>query len=185
MVDVAGHLGMALLWLAGAWVVVDDPRTAATFVAVGVPFGLLPDVDLHLRHVLPTVKHHGVFHTVLAVGAFAVALAPVVAVILRALAARVDRLTLTDAVRDGTRRFGALAVLVAGLAHVFADTLSAPDTAEALEPFWPLYPHPLGYDVVYYDAPVVNYGLLVAGVAVNVALYRWRRGRRRTRARGD
>ncbi|MFC6951744.1 metal-dependent hydrolase [Halorubellus litoreus] len=175
MVDVAGHLGMALVWLAGAWVVVDDARTAAAFVAVGVLFGMLPDVDLYLRDVLPTVKHHGALHTVLAVVAFAVVLAPVVGVALRALDARVDAPVLPDAVRDDANQFAGVAVLVAGLAHVFADTLSAPDTAEALEPFWPLYAHPLGIDVVYYDAPLVNYGLLAAGVALNVALWTWRR----------
>lgn len=174
MVDVAGHLGMALVWLAGAWIVVDDARTAAAVVAVGVPFGMLPDVDLYLRYVLPTVKHHGAFHTVVAVVAMTVVLAPVVGVALRALDARVDRVSLPDAVRADATRFAGTAILVAGLAHVFADTLSAPDKAEALEPFWPLYPHPLGVDVVYYDAPVVNYGLLVGGVALNVALWRWR-----------
>ncbi|WP_227131983.1 metal-dependent hydrolase [Halorubellus salinus] len=177
MVDVSGHLGMALLWLAGAWVVVEDARTAATFVLVGVPFGMLPDVDLYLRYVLPTVKHHGVFHTVLAVVAFAVVLAPVVAFALRALDARVDDLALPERVRDDATRFAGVAVLVAGLAHVFADTLSAPDKAEALEPFWPLYPHPLGIDVVYYDDPLVNYGLLVGGVVLNVALWQWRTSR--------
>ncbi|WP_323674800.1 metal-dependent hydrolase [Halorubellus sp. PRR65] len=177
MVDVSGHLGMALVWLASAWVVVDDPRTAAAFVAVGVPFGLLPDVDLYLRYVLPTVKHHGVFHTVVAVVAMTVVLAPVFAVALRALDARVGAVALPDAVSEGTTAFAGAAILVAGLAHVFTDVLSAPDTAEALEPFWPLYPHPLGIDVVYYDAPLVNYGLLAAGVALNVALWRWRTDR--------
>lgn len=174
MVDVAGHLGMALVWLAGAWIVVDDARTAAAFVAVGLPFGMLPDVDLYLRYVLPTAKHHGVFHTVVAVAAMTVVLAPVVGVALRTLDARVDRLSLPSVVRENGTRFASTAILVAGLAHVFADTLSAPDKAEALEPFWPLYPYPLGIDVVYYDAPLVNYGLLVGGIALNVALWRWR-----------
>lgn len=174
MVDVAGHLGMALVWLAAAWVVADDARTAGAFVAVGVPFGMLPDVDLYVRYVLPTVKHHGVLHTVVAVAALTVVLAPVVAVALRALDARADRLALPAAVREDGTRFAGVAVLVAGLAHVFADTLSAPDKAEALEPFWPIYPHALGVDVLYYDAPLANYGLLALGVALNVALWRWR-----------
>lgn len=49
MVDVTGHLGMALLWLAPAWFLLDCRKTAGTFVVSGVPFGMFPDVDLVLE----------------------------------------------------------------------------------------------------------------------------------------
>jgi len=48
MVDVTGHLGMALLWLAPAWFLLDYRKTAWTFVVSGVLFGMLPDIDLVL-----------------------------------------------------------------------------------------------------------------------------------------
>lgn len=46
MVHLTGHLGMALLWLVPAWVLLDHRKTAGVFVASGVLFGMVPDVDL-------------------------------------------------------------------------------------------------------------------------------------------
>lgn len=166
---------MALLWLAPAWLVVDDARTAAVVVLVGTPLGMLPDLDLYLRLVVPTVKHHGVFHTLLAVAAFAVVLGPLLGSALRAVEDAVERVELPADARSNATELAAATVLVAGSAHVFADVLSAPDIADAIEPFWPVYPHRPGIDVLYYDDPFWNAAFLVAGVAVNVAL--WQRTR--------
>lgn len=66
---------------------------------------------------------------------------------------------------------GFVMVWVAGLSHLFADMLSAPDIAEALEPFWPLYRQSLGFDIVWYNNPWFNWGLLVTGIILNFALY--------------
>nr|WP_229504767.1 metal-dependent hydrolase [Natrinema versiforme] len=63
MVDVTGHLGMALLFAAPAWTVWGR-RGALGFAAFALVTAMLPDTDLALRHVLP-VTHHGVTHTVL------------------------------------------------------------------------------------------------------------------------
>ncbi|SDF81798.1 LexA-binding, inner membrane-associated putative hydrolase [Halorubrum xinjiangense] len=169
MVDVSGHLGMALLWLAPAWFLLDHRKTAATFVASGVLFGMLPDVDLVLEGLIPTVKHHGVFHTVLAVTIFAAVLGPLVGKAVEAVAGDTEWLSPEAAARS--LRFGFLAVWVPGLAHVFADMLSAPDIADSIEPIWPLYGGSIGVDLVWYNNPVVNWGLLVAGVLVNVGLF--------------
>jgi len=49
--------------------------------------------------------------------------------------------------------------------------LSAPDLADSIEPLWPIYQGSIGVDLVWYNNPVVNLGLLVAGVVVNVGLY--------------
>lgn len=168
MVDVVGHLGMALLWLAPAWVVFGQRNTAGTFVLSGVLFGMLPDVDLYLRRVFATVKHHGIFHTVFAVTALAAAIGPVVGTLVEAVAR--DRDWLSAGADGSSYRFGAFAVWTAGLAHVFADMLSAPDIAEAVEPLWPLYPQSIGIDLVWYNNPWFNWGLFVAGVLVNAGL---------------
>ncbi|EMA64270.1 metal-dependent hydrolase [Halorubrum lipolyticum] len=175
MVDVTGHLGMALLWLAPAWFLLDSRRTAVTFLVAAVPFGMLPDVDLVLEGVFPTIKHHGVFHTILAVTLFAAILGPVVGKLVEAVVGDTDWLSPEAAARSV--RFGFLAVWIPGLAHVFADMLSAPDIADSIEPLWPLYHGSIGVDLVWYNNPVVNWGLLAAGVLVNVVLYAYVGGR--------
>ncbi|AHG04053.1 metal-dependent hydrolase [Halobacterium sp. DL1] len=169
MVDVAGHLGMALIWLAPAWFILDTPKTAATFVGVGVWFGMLPDTDLYLRRVFETVKHHGIMHTILAVTLLAAVIGPLVGLVLRRTLGDSEWFS-PDTAWDAYS-FGFVMVWVAGLAHIFADMLSAPDIAEATEPFWPLYQQSLGIDIVWYNNPWFNWGLLVAGVVLNVALY--------------
>jgi len=175
MVDVTGHLGMALLWLAPAWFLLDYRKTAVAFVAVGVPFGMWPDVDLVLEGIFPTVKHHGVFHTLLAVTLFAAVLGPVLGKAAEAVAGDTDWLSPEAAAHSV--RFGFLAVWIPGLAHVFADMLSAPDIADSIEPLWPIYGGSIGVDLVWYNNPVVNWGLLVAGVLVNVGLFLYTGGR--------
>jgi membrane-bound metal-dependent hydrolase YbcI (DUF457 family) len=169
MVDVLGHLGMALIWLAPAWLVIDERKTAATFVGVGFWFGMLPDVDLVLSNVIETVRHHGVFHTVLAAGIFAAVLGPIVGWILKKTLGGSE--WFSDAAADNAYSLGVVMVFVAGVSHVFADMLSAPDIAQGVEPFWPVYAQTLGIDVVWYNNPWVNWGLFLVGVALNVALY--------------
>ncbi|MFC7082215.1 metal-dependent hydrolase [Halorussus caseinilyticus] len=173
MVDVVGHLGMALLWLAPAWLVIEHRKTATTFVAAGFWFGMLPDVDLVLKGILPTVKHHGIFHTLLAVTVMAAVIGPLVGLVLKKTLGGSE--WFSEAAERSALAFGFVMVFVAGTAHVFADMLSAPDIAEAVEPFWPIYQQSLGIDVVWYNNPWFNWGLLVAGIAVNVGLYYWQK----------
>jgi hypothetical protein len=171
MVDVVGHLGMALIWLAPAWFVIDHRKTAATFVAVGFWFGMLPDVDLVLSNVLPTVKHHGVFHTVFAATILAAIIGPLVGWALKT--ALDDSDWFSEAAEANAYSLGFVMVFVAGVAHVFADMLSAPDISEAVEPLWPLYRQSFGIDIVWYNNPWFNWGLFVTGIVLNVALYYW------------
>lgn len=169
MVDVLGHLGMALLWLAPAWFIIDKRKTAATFVAVGFWFGMLPDVDLVLSNYIQTIEHHGVFHTILVVTVLAAIIGPLVGGLLKRTVG--GSAWFTDRAADNAASFGFVMVLVAGLSHLFGDILSAPDISERIEPFWPLYVQPVSVDVFWYTSPWVNWGLLVAGVVVNVGLY--------------
>lgn len=160
---------MALLWLVPAWFILDRPKTAATFVLSGFLFGMLPDVDLVLRGVFPTIKHHGIFHTVLVVTILAAVIGPIVGWILEKALSGSD--WLSPQAEDSIYGFGFLAVWIPGLAHIFADMLSAPDIAEAVEPFWPIYQQSLGIDIVWYNNPWFNWGLFVAGILLNAALY--------------
>lgn len=169
MVDVVGHLGMALIWLAPAWFFIDSRKTAATFVGVGFWFGMLPDVDLVLSNLIGTIRHHGVFHTILAVGIMAAVIGPAVGWVLKKALGGTE--WFSDAAADSAASLGFVMVFVAGVAHVFADVLSAPDISQGVEPFWPLYAQTLGIDVVWYNNPWFNWGLFLVGVALNVALY--------------
>ncbi|WP_135853596.1 metal-dependent hydrolase [Halorussus salinus] len=171
MVDVVGHLGMALVWLAPAWFVIDQRKTAATFVAAGFWFGMLPDVDLVLSNWFPTIKHHGIFHTVLAVTLLAAVIGPLVGWVLKK--GLDDSEWFSEAAERSAYSLGFVMVWVAGLAHVFADMLSAPDIAEAVEPLWPLYRQSFGIDIVWYNNPWFNWGLFVTGILLNVGLYYW------------
>ncbi|WP_224447022.1 metal-dependent hydrolase [Haloprofundus salilacus] len=174
MVDVSGHLGIALIALAPAWLLVDR-ESALLFVALGLPFGMLPDVDLYLRASLQTVQHHGVTHTLLFVGIASVVLGPCLGRTLLPRLAASDSLSRTADALDAPATFAGLAVLVAAASHLVGDILSAPDISQPIEPFWPVFEQSLGLDLVYYDSNPVNFGLLAAGVLLNVGLWWWQR----------
>ena len=169
MVDVVGHLGMALIWLAPVWFVITSKKTAATFVGVGFWFGVLPDIDLYLRRITGAIKHHGVIHTVLAVSVIALVVGPLVGRLLKRMIGGSEWFVLEAA--DRATSFGFVMVWIAGLSHIFADILSAPDISEAIEPLWPLYQQSLGIDIVWYNNPWFNWGLLILGLGLNAALY--------------
>jgi len=169
MVGVIGHVGMALIWLAPAWFFIDREKTAVTFVAVGFWFGAVPDIDLYLQQVFETVKHHGVLHTVLAVSLIALFVGPLVGWLLKRAIGGSD--WFSSKAEDRAASFGFLMVWIAGLSHIFADILSAPDIAEAIEPLWPLYQQSVGIDLVWYDNPMFNWGLFVVGIGLNIALH--------------
>jgi len=176
MVDVSGHVGMALLFLAPSWILFRHTRTAAAFVAVSAPFGLLPDVDLYLS-VLDGIHHHGVFHTILAVSLLAVALGPLVGWVFETILEETGHLDRSVA-RHGAP-LGVAGVWTAGMSHLFADVLSAPDVSQAIEPLWPLYDgRLLSIDVLWYKSIWATVGLLALGIAVNLGLWHWTRVRR-------
>ncbi len=171
MVDVLGHLGMALLWLAPSWFAFEQSKTAATFVVAGVPFGMGPDLDLVFSRLFRTIGHHGIFHTILAVTVFAAVVGPVVGTLLEKVIGGSDWFAV-ESTRE-SYRFGFVAVWIGGLSHIFADMLSAPDISQAVEPFWPLYFESISVDLVWYNAAWVNWGLVIAGILVNAALFRY------------
>lgn len=169
MVDVMGHIGMALIWLAAAWFVFDRTSTAATFVLVGAIFGMLPDIDLYLSEWFAGIQHHGVVHTVLFVTVFALVAGPIIGIALERWLG--DSRWFTPDTTTAAAVVGFAMVWVPGISHLFADILSAPDISQAIEPFWPVYRQSLGIDVVWYNNPWFNRGLLLTGLLLNFALY--------------
>lgn len=163
---------MALIWVAPAWLVVNRTKTAATFVGVGFWFGYFPDIDLYLQRIFATFHHHGIFHTVFTVSLVAAVVGPLLGRLLGRVLGGSD--WFSSEAEDNASSFGFLMVWIPGLSHIFADMLSAPDIAQAVEPFWPLYQHSIGIDVVYYDNRLFNWGLLLAGIGLNIALYWYR-----------
>jgi len=160
---------MTLLWLAPSWLLFEEGKTAVTFVVSGLPFGMGPDLDLLFSRLFRTIRHHGISHTILVVTVLAALVGPVVGTVLERLVGGSDWFSL-ESTRE-SYRFGFVAVWIAGLSHIFADMLSAPDIAQAVEPFWPLYFESIGVDLVWYNATWFNWGLLVAGILVNAALF--------------
>ena len=176
MVDVLGHLGMALLWLAPVWYFVDHRKTAALVVAGGFWFGMLPDVDLVLSEWFAGIHHHGVVHTVLAVTAFAVVFGPLLGWAYTLLGRGAGWF---DArAREHATAIGVIVVWTTGVSHLFADMLSAPDASTRIEPLWPVVKGPVVVmDVLWYQSFWATWGLFVLGVAANALAWYWTRGR--------
>ena len=172
MVDVIGHLGMALIWLAPTWIAVDRPKTAATAIATGFWFGMFPDVDLVVSNYLASVQHHGVFHTILAVLIFAAVVGPIVGWIWKSWLG--DSEWFSPEATDRAYQFGFVIVFVAALSHLFADMLSAPDIAPPIEPLWPLVNGQIvTVDLVWYTSPLATWGFFLVGLAVNIGVGYW------------
>ena len=175
MVDVLGHLGMAMIWLAPAWFFIDRPKTAATFVFAGFWFGMLPDVDLVLSNYVAGIHHHGVVHTILTVTVAALVLGPILGWVLKKALGGTEWFSARAA--DRAHVMGFIAVWVAGLSHLFADMLSAPDVASPIEPLWPLYNGPIVLvDVFWYSSFWATWALLAAGLVINLVLWYWSDG---------
>ncbi|WP_222918848.1 metal-dependent hydrolase [Natrinema sp. SYSU A 869] len=170
MVDVTGHLGMALLFAAPAWMVWGR-RGALGFTAFALATAMLPDTDLALRHMFP-VTHHGVTHTVLFVVLMSVLAGTVAARYLTDWFNANRRIRSSEITSETVFIFATAGLTVGGISHLFADILSAPDIAPPLSPFWPLYSEPVIVDAIYYGSPFWNVGLLTAGVGLHLLLAR-------------
>lgn len=167
MVDVMGHVAMGLLWAAPVWFLWSR-RVSLAFLGIVAGAALLPDVDLWIEKLAPAViHHHGITHTVVFVAVLSLAVGAVVATQRRPL----DRWLWREPVRPRTSSgFVSVAVLIGGLSHLFADVLSSPDISQPLEPFWPVYPEPVIVDLIWYNAPLWNVGLLAVTLLLHLLL---------------
>ncbi|ELY66842.1 metal-dependent hydrolase [Natrinema versiforme] len=181
MVDVTGHLGMALLFAAPAWAVWGR-RGSLGFTAFALVTAMLPDTDLALRHALP-ITHHGITHTVLFVVLASVLAGTVAARYLTGWFNANRRIRSTEIASETVFVFATGGLLTGGISHLFADLLSAPDIAAPLSPFWPVYSEPVIIDVIYYDSPVWNFGLFAVAIGLHLVLVRYDRYPLETRYR--
>jgi membrane-bound metal-dependent hydrolase YbcI (DUF457 family) len=160
---------MALLWAAPAWLVW-DARVSIAFTGFTLVTAMLPDTDLLLRIFVP-VHHHGVTHTIVFVTAVSLVAG---AVVEYGVKDRVERGLLERrgyrAAPGGLFLFAAGGMFVGGMSHIFGDTLSAPDIAQPIEPFWPFFDKPYTIDVIWYSSPWWNIGLLAVAVALHAVL---------------
>ena len=172
MVDAAGHFGAALIVLSPIWFYYDS-RAAATFVAFGLPFSQLPDIDIWLKAIIPTIHHHGITHTILFVTLVSLAGTVIITPTLLSTLKDTDRLPGDEINRP--YRFTFSAFWVASLCHIGMDMVASPDVKryQPVEPFWPLFHQPVTLDVIYYDAFVWNWGLLAVGTAITLGLWWW------------
>lgn len=180
MVKLMGHLAMALLFAAPAWLLWGR-RPALAFAALTQVTAMLPDVDLLLEKYFGFIVHHGITHTLLFVSVAGVLFGAVAAVLFTSTLNAFRLIRSDDIPRETVFVFAAGAFVAGGTSHVFADLLSAPDIAAPLKPLWPLYDGYLIIDVIRYDSLVWNAGLLVVAIALHVMLYRAERYPRRTR----
>ena len=170
MVKLMGHIAVGLLFALPAWFVWDG-RTALAFVGFVLSTVMLPDIDLLLRHFIPTVHHHGVTHTVVFVVLVAVVAGVLVA---RVVMPVLERWWVESENRLVAERtvylFVTGGLLLGGLSHLFVDMLSAPDIAPPIEPLWPFLDKPISVDLIYYSSIWWNLGLLAVAVAVHLLL---------------
>ncbi len=181
MVDVSGHLAMALLFAAPAWLVWGR-RDALGFTGFALTTAMLPDVDLVLRRFLPVI-HHGITHTLLFIAAVSVLSGLLAARWLTQLFNAHRWIRSTEISDETVFVFATSGLLTGGVSHLFADLLSAPDIAAPLSPFWPVYSDPVVIDIIYYDAPLWNFGLLAVAVVVHLVLAQHERSPLDTRYR--
>lgn len=162
-----GHLAMGLLWAIPAWFVWNG-RVSLAFIGVAMVAALLPDVDLWVERLAPAlIHHHGITHTVVFVVAVSLAGGGLAA----ALTGPLDRWVPSGRYRPASSfAFAFLAVLVGGCSHLFADVLSAPDVAQSIEPFWPLFDKSVTLDLIWYNSPLWNVGFLIVAVLLHLTL---------------
>ncbi|WP_256394179.1 metal-dependent hydrolase [Natronoarchaeum rubrum] len=168
MVDVMGHVAMGLLWAIPAWFIWND-RASLAFIGIAAVAALLPDIDLFLSQWFPAaIHHHGITHTVVAVlGASVVAGAITAA----AFAGPFERWTRGERFdKRSAFVFAAVAYAVGGLSHIFADMLSAPDLSTPIEPLWPFIRQSWGLDLIWYNSPWWNIGLLAVALTIHGAI---------------
>lgn len=163
-----GHIAMGLLWVAPAWFFWSD-RVSIVFIAFTAIAALFPDIDLWVSALFPgLVHHHGVFHTVL----FVTISSPVIGALIAATLTRpIDRWVGSEKFDfRGLFVFSTTGLLLGGLSHLFADMFSAPDIASPIEPFWPFFQKPWTVDLIWYNSPWWNAGLLIAAGLLHLGL---------------
>lgn len=158
-----GHIGLALLFAAPAWLVFEGFRAGLAFSALAALTGMFPDLDIYVMRYL-FVEHHGVMHSLVFLVPAALVLGGVI----------------TGgylAVRDGDRPaaaavfgFVTVALFVGMLSHMVGDILTSPDIAPPIKPLYPLVETRFVLDAAFVKSNLWNLGPLALGLLAQGAL---------------
>lgn len=167
MVDLVGHLAIALLWVLPVWFLW-EARLSVAFVALALVAAPVPDVDVFLP-----IARNGATHSISFVVVVALTAGAAIAVVAeRAL----TRWWFEDEGRVPARStlyvFAAGGLFVGGVSHLVGDLLGSTSTADGVAVLWPALGQrfstasvePLG------DLEVQS-ALLVVALTVHVGLF--------------
>jgi membrane-bound metal-dependent hydrolase YbcI (DUF457 family) len=160
-----GHIGLALLFAAPAWLVFHGLKTNLAFAGLAASTGMYPDVDLVLMRYL-FVEHHGLTHGVF----FLVASALVVGAVVTGAYLAVRDGTATSPSSTRVYAFVAVALFVGMLAHLVGDVLTSPDIAPPVKPLWPVVKEPIVLDAAFVKSNLWNLGPLALGLVTQTGL---------------
>lgn len=158
-----GHIGLALLFAAPAWLVFEEFKAGLAFSALAALTGMFPDLDIYvMRHVF--IEHHGLMHSL----TFLIPAALVVGGILTGgyLAVRSSDRPSAAAVYG----FVTLALFVGMFAHMTGDVLTSPDIAPPVKPLYPVVDQRFVLDAAFVKSNLWNLGTLALGIVTQGAL---------------
>jgi membrane-bound metal-dependent hydrolase YbcI (DUF457 family) len=158
---------MALLFVAPVALLLDRKRRYPPVLVLALATALLPDIDGKI----PFSHHHGGPHTVL----FALSASLAIGLALAFVSANVSwlarRIDSVPAFRPRAAFALGVGGALAGLgSHLFADLLMIPIDDNPVEPLWPFSQETLALGLMHPGDPVWNWGLLAAGVVVQLSL---------------
>lgn len=160
-----GHIGLALLFAAPAWLVFDGAKKSLAFTALAALTGMAPDADLVLMKYF-FIEHHGLTHSFLFIVPAALVLGAIAAGVY--LAVRDDGPNRASAA--AVFGFAALGLFTGMFAHVTGDFLTTPDIAPPIKPLYPVLEARIVGDVAFVKSKLWNLGLLALGIVVQVGL---------------
>lgn len=163
-----GHLGLALLFAAPAWLVFGQLKAGAAFSALAATTAMFPDIDLVAMRVL-FIEHHGISHSLVFLIPAALVLGGVVTAGYLAIRDRTGRPTKSSRSVTALYAFATLALFTGMLAHLAGDVLTSPDVAPPIKPLMPITDSALYLDAAFVKSNLWNLGTLALGITVQTA----------------
>ncbi len=165
-----GHIGVALLLAAPAWLVFDQFRVGLAFSGLAALTGMFPDLDIYvMRYVF--IEHHGLMHSL----TFLIPAALVLGAVFTGgyLAVSDDDHSAAASVFG----FVTIALFTGMVAHMTGDILTSPDIAPPVKPLYPLVDSRFVLDAAFVKSNLWNLGPLALGLVTQGALATWRYSR--------
>ena len=165
-----GHIGLALLFAAPAWLVFNQFKAGLAFSALAALTGMFPDLDIYvMRYVF--IEHHGLMHSLTFLIPAALVLGGVVTG--GYLAVRDD----DHPAAASVFAFVTVALFVGMFSHMVGDVLTSPDIAPPIKPLYPVVDSRFVLDAAFVKSHLWNLGPLALGLVTQGALAAWRYSR--------